>query len=424
MATTMVDPAEQRPAPPSKTAAPVAYIMSRFPKLTETFILYEILAAEQQGAQVEIYPLRREPTSHMHREAEAMVARAHFTTWLSLPILLANLRMFCGAPLAYLGALATIVWANLGSARYLVGGVLYFPKAVYMARDMQRRGVRHVHAHFCSHPAAAAFVIGRLTGIPYSFTAHGSDLHCDRHMLREKVAEAEFVAAISDYNRDLILAECGEEWAGKVHVVHCGVDTSQFTRRDAATSFERGEGPLSIVCIGTLHEVKGQLYLLEACRELKSQGIDFRCHLIGKGPDQAMLNERCLQFGLTEEVKFHGAQTRAQVLDHLAAADALVAPSVPTQNGQREGIPVVLMEAMASGVPCVGSQLSGIPELLRDHCGLLTPPRDSAAIAAALGRLCAEPRLREELANNGRRRVEEEFDLAKNAQQLLALFAR
>jgi glycosyltransferase involved in cell wall biosynthesis len=285
---------------------------------------------------------------------------------------------------------------------------------------MRAEGVQHVHAHFASHPAAVAYVIGRLTGIPYSFTAHGSDLHRDRHMLKEKVLASEFVASISEYNKRIIVSECGEEAKSRVAVVHCGVDTSVFspTERVAAV----GE-PFSILCIGTLHEVKGQTYLVEACRILREKGIDLKCHFVGDGPDQAALEKQVAVAGLRDHVVFHGRRSRDEVAALLAQADVVATPSVPTSDGRREGIPVVLMEAMGSGVPVVASDLSGIPELVRDgKSGLLFPPGDAEQLAAALARLNADPALRARLAAEGRRTVVEEFDQQRTAKTLIGLF--
>lgn len=404
------------------THAPVAYIMSRFPKLTETFVLYEILAAQRVGVPVEVYPLRREKCTTMHKEAEPIVAKAHFTPWLSLAIVLANIQYLLRMPGTYLATWLTLLRANLGSVRYLAGAILYFPKSVWMARDMQRRGVTHVHAHFCSHPAATAYIIHQMTGIPYSFTAHGTDLHCDRHMLLEKVSDAASVIGISDYNCNLILEECGERFSSKVHVIHCGVDTTKFMQRTSETSFDQARGPMVLLCIGTLHEVKGQSYLIHACAKLREQSLDVQCHFIGGGPDKEMLQSLCQDLEIEEHVVFWGPRTRDQIVDHLAAADALVTPSVLTKSGQREGIPVVLMEAMASGVPCIGSNLSGIPELLGGECGLLPNPRDVGSLVESIEALYHDAVLRRKLATNGRARVEQEFELVKNAEKLIAEF--
>ncbi len=401
----------------------VAYIMSRFPKITETFILYEMLAMVQQEVQVEVYPLLREPVKVVHPEAVPFVERAHFQPFLSWPILRAHAHFLRRKPRAYLGTLWTLLRANLGSARFLSGALGIFPKTVYLARLMAAEGVTHVHAHFASHPAAAAFIIHRLVGIPYSFTAHGSDLHRDRHMLREKVAEAAFVVAISAYNRELIIKECRGQYSDKVIVIHCGVDTRVFQprRKDAHKPVA---GPFTILCIGTFHEVKGQTYLLAACRQLLERGIDFACHFVGDGPDGPLLIVQTDQAGLADRVHFHGLLTRREIVEMLHHADVVAAPSVPSRDGRREGIPVVLMEAMASGVPVVASRLSGIPELVEDEkSGLLVPPRDAQTLADALERIFRDPMLGQRLRQGGRDKIVREFDLHANAAALAQHFS-
>lgn len=400
-----------------RATEPVAYIMSRFPKLTETFVLYEALALEQQGTRVEIYPLLRERTEVMHPEAAALVGRAHFQPFLSSEIIAANLRRLFRQPGAYLKALAEVIRANLGSKNYLLGGLGIFPKTVLFAETMEREGVRHIHAHFASHPAAAAFVIHRLTGIPFSFTAHGSDLHIDRHMLREKVAEAAFIVAISEYNRNLILEECGERYAEKVCIIHCGVDPAIFC--PPAPRQADLDRPLQVLCTGTLHPVKGQQYLIEACHLLQQRGIRINCRFIGEGPDRPMLEELIRRYNLEETVSLLGRRTRTEVAAALSEADVVVAPSVPTPEGRREGIPVALMEAMASGLPVVASKISGIPELVvHEQTGLLTEAGNPESLAAALEQLSGTSTLRTQLGAAGREKVLREFDLFTNASEL------
>jgi glycosyltransferase involved in cell wall biosynthesis len=309
-----------------------------------------------------------------------------------------------------------------GSFRFFTGILGIFPKSVLFAYQMEMEHIVHVHAHFASHPAAAAYIINQLVGLPYSFTAHGSDLHRDRHMLREKVADSKFVVAISVYNKNLILSECQGNHHDKVKVLHCGVDPEVFQFRSGETPYEKGEQPFMILCIGTLHEVKGQEILVQACRKLAECGIDFACHFVGDGPDRAALTWLASQAGLSSKVFFHGRQKQERVAQLLQEADVLVAPSVPSRDGRREGIPVVLMEAMSSGVPVIASAISGIPELVVDgRTGLLTPPGDSAAIANALERYYREPSLRKQLGLSGREMVQSEFNLYRNASRL-ALF--
>jgi colanic acid/amylovoran biosynthesis glycosyltransferase len=397
----------------------VAYIMSRFPKLTETFILYEMLAMQREGVQIEVYPLLREQTEVMHPEAAAFVESAHFQPCVSLAILHANLHFVRRKPRIYLKTLWTLLSKNWGSLRFFMGVFGIFPKSVFFARQMEAENINHIHAHFASHPAAAAFIINQLNGIPYSFTAHGSDLHRDRHMLREKVTSSAFVATISEYNKELIISECHGEYRDKVTVIHCGVDTEVFRFRSGETPYEKGEKPFMIICVGTLHEVKGQAVLIRACRKLHENGIDFTCHFVGDGPDRTTLTELVNQAGISGKVRFHGRQKRERIAELLQEADVLVAPSVPTKDGRREGIPVVLMEAMSSGVPVITSNISGIPELVVDErTGLLVPPGDATSLAAALERYHQDPALRKRLGLSGRKMVIDEFDLYKNAANL------
>jgi colanic acid/amylovoran biosynthesis glycosyltransferase len=403
----------------------IAYVMSRFPKLTETFILYEMLAMRQQGIQVEVYPLLREHEEVMHPEAVQFVNVAHFQPFISLSILLANLHFLWKKPFVYLKTLWDVLRANWGSFNFFTGVIGIFPKTVLFAYRMRADGVQHVHAHFASHPAAAGFIIHRLVGIPYSFTAHGSDLHRDRHMLREKVAEAAFVAAISKYNKELIVSECRGNYRAKVQVIHCGVDTDLFRARSHKTPYETGENPFMILCIGTLHEVKGQAFLIEACRQLQEREYSFECHFVGEGPDKKSLIELAEQAGLSDKVRFHGKLTRDEIARLLLDADVLTAPSVPTRDGRREGIPVVLMEAMGSGVPVIASNLSGIPELVNDQLtGLLVPPRDATSLANALECYLKDPELRHRLGRAGRQKVVGEFDLDQNAARLAQYFLK
>jgi glycosyltransferase involved in cell wall biosynthesis len=204
-------------------------------------------------------------------------------------------------------------------------------------------------------------------------------------------------------------------------VIHCGIDPEVF--RPPETSRPRSGAPLRLVCVGTLHEVKGQHVLIAACRRLAQRGLDFRCDLVGDGPDRSRLERQARGAGLGERVRFLGSLTRDQVAVRLRDADVAVVPSVPTRDGRREGIPVALMEAAASGKPVVASRLSGIPEAIEDGAqGLLVPPGDAEALAGALAALAADPALRRRLGAAARDRMLREFDLASNARVLAARF--
>jgi glycosyltransferase involved in cell wall biosynthesis len=415
-------PMETRPQQPvaSGRTPPlrVAYVMSRFPKLTETFVLYEILALDAMGVPVEVYPLLRERQAVVHAEARRWAQRARFHPFLSLPILRAHLHYLRRRPRAYLGVLAEVLRRTAASRNFLVGALGIFPKTVRFAWEMQAAGVTHVHAHFATHPALAALVIHRLTGIPFSFTAHGSDLHVDRTMLDRKVEAAAFVVAVSRFNREVIVRHCGEAVRPKVHVVHCGVDLRVFP----AVERRAHAGPLSVLCVASFEEVKGHRHLIEACGLLRRRGVPFECHLVGDGPRRAAVESQIEASGLRSQVHLHGPQARDAVVRLLAESDVLALPSVPTRQGKREGIPVVLMEAMASQLPVVSSRLSGIPELIEsENNGLLVEPGDASGHADALQRLAASPELRARLGRAGRDTVRRDFDLDRNARALVEL---
>ena len=399
----------------------VAYVMSRFPKLTETFVLNEIRTVEQLGVPTEIYPLLRERQAVVHDEAAPLVARARYQPMLSMPVVMANVETLVRRPAAYLSVWSEVLRGTWGSPNFFFGAIGILPKCVWMAREMQHDGVGHVHAHFANHPAVAAFTVHRLTGIPFSFTAHGSDLHVDRRMLPEKVAAASFVVAISRYNKSMIVEECLGRHADKVHVVHCGVDPEWFGQRRPSMGRSRFE----IVCVASFETVKGHCFLIRACEHLLLRGIDFTCHLVGDGPRKSEIERQINLSGLSDVVTLHGARTRLEVARIVSRSDAAVLASAPTRNGKREGIPVALMEAMSAGLPVVATRTGGIPELVHhEHNGFVVPPADPDALADALERLARDPALRERMGRAGRETILREFDQLQCAADLVGLIQR
>jgi glycosyltransferase involved in cell wall biosynthesis/peptidoglycan/xylan/chitin deacetylase (PgdA/CDA1 family) len=410
-----------RPAPLAPPAPRVAYIMSRFPKLSETFVLNEMVACEAQGVPVELFPLLRERQAVAHPEVDAWIGRARFQPFVSPAIIASNFRFLREQPRRYVGLLGDVLRETWGSANFFVGALGIFPKSVRFAEEMRLKGVTHVHAHFATHPALSAFIVHRLTGIPFSFTAHGSDLHVERRMLDRKVEAAAFAVTVSAYNRDVILRECGAHVRDKVHVVHCGVDPEVFR---PASGRRRGIRPFRLVCVASFEEVKGHRYLVDACRLLRDRSLDFECDLVGEGPLRRTIEARAQAAGLGGQLHFLGGLPRPQVARLLAEADAAVLASHPTRGGKREGIPVALMEAMAAGLPVVATAISGIPELVQAGVtGFLVPSADPVALAGALERLGADGSLRHRMGTAGRAKVEREFNLRVNTARLAQLFA-
>jgi glycosyltransferase involved in cell wall biosynthesis len=392
--------------------------MSWFPAITETFILDEIRELRARGAEIEALPLFGSRGGDVHaawRELEAITHRHRAVSW---ELGAAQLHWLRRRPRALLRAWAEALAQNAGSRKLLVRTPLVLLKGALLARRIEAMGIRHVHAHWATHPALAAWLVHRLTGIGYSFTAHAHDLYVDRAMLREKVAGARFVVTISEFNRRLLEDACGAAAADKLHVVRCGVDPDAFApapRRDP-------EVP-TFACVASLREYKGHAVLLDAIHLLRARRRDLRVILAGDGELRRAIAARVEREGLADVVELLGAVPHQEIAAILASATALVLPSVTARDGQTEGIPVALMEAMAAGVPVVSSRLSGIPELVRDgESGLLVPERDPVALAEAMERLASDGALRERLADAGRRAVQERFDRRRNLAALEALF--
>ncbi|MBI3978109.1 MAG: glycosyltransferase family 4 protein [Chloroflexi bacterium] len=402
----------------------VAYVVSRFPKLTETFVLYEMLAVREQGVDVVLCPLIVTSERVTHPEAETFLANIPGGPLFSAETLLAQWHFLRQRPADYLRVWWEVLRGTWGSANFFFGALGTVPRAVAFARALAGRDVDHVHAHFATHPAVAALVIHRLLGVPYSFTAHAHDLFVDQQMLREKVGAAAFVVVISDFNREFIIRHCGEAVRDKIAVVRCGVDTALFQPQSDSNGVWMAR-PFTIVCVGSLEERKGQTDLVEACRLLSERGIDFRCHLIGEGPQRDLLRRQIADAGLGGRVYLEGGCRRNEVLASLHRADVSVLPSVVTSSGRSEGIPVSLMEAMACGVPVVSSRISGIPELIRhEETGLLVPPGSPTTLAETLARLYDDAGLRRRLGQAGRDLVLQEYDQRRNAAALARFFAK
>lgn len=398
----------------------LAYVVSRFPSLSETLVLNEIVTMASLGVRVGIYPLGRKRQKMTHPEAAEWVRRAHYQSLLSARVLEAQAHFLFRQPGAYARVGIDVVRQSWGSVSSFIGALRTFPKAVRFARDMQHEGISHIHAHCATHPALAAFVIHRLTGIPFSFAAHGSDLHVERTMLAAKVDAAAFAVSVSNFHKEIMVRTCGEHSRNKIHMVHSGVDPHCFV---PATG-PRNAGPFSIVCVASLEPIKGHTYLIEACRILRERTIDFRCDLLGDGPLRKAILRQISRAGLGDRIHLLGLRSRPDIVSVLSRADVAVLASHPTREGKREGIPVALMEAMASALPVVASAISGTPELVESGVtGILVSPGDAGAIATALERLAADAELRTRMGQAGRKRVLHHFHLETNTRQLLQLLA-
>lgn len=398
----------------------IGYVVARFPVLSETFVVNEIDEIRRQGARVEVLPLLGSPDPIAHVAGQRIAAGAHYVRAASA--VAAQLHWLFRRPRGYARAWARGLRGQGLRIRDLAAATIVIPLAAAQARNAERLAIDHIHAHFATHAALAAFVIRELTGIPFSVTAHSHDLTSRTAMLTEKLEAASAVVVISSYYRTHVCRLLGAGASGRVHVVRCGVDTRALRPASRATAREREGAPLTVIAPGRLVPMKGQRFLVEAAAALRRQGVRIRLVLAGHGPLGPELRDRAAALGIAEDVTLTGALEHRRMLAAIAAADIACLPSIVTPSGEQEGIPVALMEAMALGVPVVSTRTSGISELVRDGLtGLLVPPGDVGALALAIQRLVDDPGLRERLGRAGREAVERDYDLATNTGRLREL---
>ena len=395
----------------------IAYVVSRFPDPSETFVLRELNAVEGRGgAELELFVLFPPKDPFVHAEAERWVGRAHR---VSPRAAAAGTLWWLGhRPVRLTRALASVLaghWRKPGRAGR---ALLACTAAAAHARSMRRCGIQHVHAHFATYPALAAWLAGRLLDVPYSFTAHAHDIYIDQLHLATLVREAKAIAVISEFNRALLEPYvAGTETT--VRLVRCGVIPSAYPYRPRILP---REGPVRAICVATLNEHKGHAVLLDALATGDPELERVQLDLVGSGPLEGALRARVARLGL-DRVRFHGTCSEEEVAKLLDEADLFVLASVVAPSGQMDGIPVALMEALAAGVPVIASRLSGIPELIQDgETGLLARAGDARDLARAFRRLLGDPEAAIARAQAGRRLIEEEFDIERSADQMLELF--
>lgn len=394
--------------------------MSRFPQLTETFILREMSSLPQDEWDVELFPLIIQDEGIIHDEASVWSQRAHAPSWSS--IIGANFKLVLSRPLLYIQSFLRTIIGNFASPKFLIRSIYLFPKVVWMAEQMRKINVKHIHAHFATHPAFAAWLINQITGISYSVTVHAHDIFVNKTMLRQKIENACKVVAISEFNRRYLDDFLGGDVKEKTSVIRCGIEPEKYSLKNREDGVAL-RNPLKILCIGSLQPYKGISYLIDACAILRDKGVNFRCQVIGKGELQSELQNRIAKKGLGEFVILLGPRKQDEVAKLLSEADCYVQPSVITNTGKMEGIPVAIMEAMAAGLPVIASNLSGIPELVKhQQTGLLVAPADSEALADAILKIGEAPDFASKLSEQGREWVLTEFDLKKNVLKLSHLF--
>jgi colanic acid/amylovoran biosynthesis glycosyltransferase len=374
-----------------------------------TFVLSEIKALRAAGVRVTVFNSFR-PFEQFEPEAEEERRGSHYFPPRYRGTVAANLRAAVGHPARYARAAADV-------ARHGLPWRLLVLSAQYAA-VVEATGVEHVHGMYGTTPASIALLTAALAGRPFSFTCHAYDIYRPNPQLRWKLARARFVTTISRFNKQYMADHYGAA-PDKVHVVHLGVDDALWLPRPerAATDVTR------IVCVASFIPCKGHAVLLEACALLQPRGR-FHLTLVGGGQERDALRAQAERLGLGPQVTFAGALNQRDIAGLLRTADVFALPCIVDDHGYHDGLPVALMEAMASGVPTISTPVSGVPELItHGSSGLLVPQRDPAALAAAITEVSGTPALWEALSRGGRLRVEEIFNLRRNAREMSALFA-
>jgi glycosyltransferase involved in cell wall biosynthesis len=393
------------------------YVVSLFPCWSETFIVRELTALLAAGADVRILSLKPPMEKLVQPDAARLLPRVRHP--LKPPRAgYMRMRALAAHPIRLPSVLLKVT-------RRLAEKPMDLAKTV----EALWRGVEHldwieefdpdvIHAHWATFPSTVAWALAQMLGKPFGFTCHAHDIFVNDHLLREKIETARVAVTISQYNVGWLAEHATPRARERLKVIHCGVELPQFPFR------ADGREPGTILAVGRLAPIKGFDVLIDALGILAKQGRRLRCRIIGEGPLEEPMREAIARHGLDGMVELVGAMPQAEVRNALYGASIFALPSVVTETGDRDGIPVSLMEAMAAGTPVVSTRVSGIPELIDDGKeGLLVPERDAPALAAALARLLDDPALGERMATAARSKVEREFDAAREARKVLDLFA-
>jgi colanic acid/amylovoran biosynthesis glycosyltransferase len=395
-----------------------ACVVSRYPAVSHAFIVREVRALRQRGIDVHTFTIRRPRSGELLSAADR---EEHARTFAVLPprplkLIASHARALATHPLRYFGTLAAALRLSPPGARQRLWRVFYFAEAMIVWAECRRRGLRHLHAHFANVGSEVALLAARFGGPEWSwsFMMHGStELFSETpHRLPDKIRGARLVVCNSDFTRAQLMKLVGREEWDKLQVVRCGIDAGAFAPRQ-----ERGGGRLQVLTVGRLVPGKGHALLLEALYALRARGIEVDATFVGDGPDRAGLEALTRELLLQRQVRFVGAVGQDELPEWYAQADAFCLPTLA------EGLGVVLLEAMASGLPVVSTRVMGVPEVVEDGAtGLLVSPGRVDELADALERLAASPELCERLGRHGRIRVDTEFALDAATTRLIELF--
>ncbi|HVW85533.1 MAG TPA: glycosyltransferase [Bryobacteraceae bacterium] len=402
----------------SPSSLRIAYLISRYPAISHTFILREVLELRRLGIEIGVTSINDvdRPASQLTAEERAEAATVFYVKKAGLTgAVRAHVRTVLASPVRYFQGAWFALRLGGSDLRRIVMSLLYFAEAVMVGDWMRSRRFRHLHVHFATPAATVALIMTRTFPFTLSITVHGPDEFYDvpGYLLEEKIRGSRLLCTIGLFARSqLMKISPASEWS-KIEVTPLGVDHGLFAPRSSCAAGD----PFEILCVGRLTPAKGQHILVSAVRRLHAEGRRVRLRLIGDGPDRTSLEQVVRDAGLAGHVILEGSVNQDRIRDFYREADVFALASFA------EGIPVVLMEAMAMEIPCVTTWITGIPELIRDSIdGLLVPPSDDIALAAAIARLMDDPELRRRLGEAGRRRIIDKYDLRANVEKLAQVY--
>lgn len=399
----------------ANTSGKIAYLTGEYPKVSHTFIQREVTALRAHGADILTCTVRRaKPADVVDDQLEEQASTFCILETAKAPhrLIGAHLAALKHAPGRWFSALRLAFRTRQPGVKALLYQLFYFAEAGVLARYLQREGVVHLHNHFGNSSCSVAMLTSEISGIPFSFTEHGPAIFFEPMHWRidEKIARAKHVISISHFCRSQLMLFSDQSHWHKVKIVHCGVQPENYGRKTRTDFGKR------ILFVGRLDAVKGGPFLLEAFANIKAKHPDATLTIIGDGAARKSLEAQANTLGITDKTTFAGYKTQAEVAAMLEEADMLVLPSFA------EGVPVVLMEAMASHIPVIGSRVAGISELVEEGVsGFLTPPGDVETLTDRLDQLLSDPARCKQMGQAGRQKVTDDFDIDKEAAWLLQI---
>lgn len=406
----------------------IAYLLTQFPALSETFVLNEVVKMVERGLDVGVWSMRRPGRKDLfNNRVESIRKNIRTVPFWAPPVLLLFPFLLLSHPISVIWVVLQTISCQYRHPGALLRSLAVLPGVLYYGYQMQRRLIEHLHVHFATTPAWGAWAIGIVYGIPWSMTVHAHDIYLSQLMLPRKMDAAEFIVTNSQYNIDFLRKAhpgCPPE---KLHLIRTGIDVERFQPLAATTPAD----PPALLAVGRLDPSKGYRDLVEVVRELRSRGINTRTHVVGHITEEAYIQSEfdtiqqlIREYQLEEEISFEQGIPQELLLQRYREAALFLLPCIVDETGNSDGLPSVLVEAMLLQKPVVSTRISGIPELvINNRTGWICEPGDVSGLATACEQIIMHPQQAAVIAAAGRKHALENWNLAKTSRQMYQLLA-